>query len=68
MSNQKSPLLNRKEAAQYLHVSTSSLDRLTRRKELPRRVIGTNVLYLRDDLDAFIESCYRIGFMKSPFG
>ena len=68
MSNYKSPLLTRKEASRYLNISTSSLDRLTRRKELPRRVIGTNVLYLRDDLDAFIESCYRIGFMKSPFG
>jgi excisionase family DNA binding protein len=68
MSNYKSPLLNRKEAAQYLHVSTSSLDRLTRRKEIPRRIIGTNVLYLRDDLDTYINNCYRIGFVTSVFG
>jgi excisionase family DNA binding protein len=67
MSKYKSPLLTRAEAAQYLHVSPSSLDRLADREAFPKIKLGTIVRFLRADLDAYIDRCYRNGFKKFPF-
>lgn len=54
--------MTRKEAAQYLHVSLSTLDRLVDRQEIPKRKMGTIIRFLRSDLDDYIHRCYRIGF------
>ena len=48
------PLLTKKEAAAYLHMSVSWVNQ-TLRKLCPARKIGGSVKYLKDDLDRFIE-------------
>jgi len=48
------PLLTKKEAAAYLHMSVSWVNQ-TLNKLCPARKIGGRVKYLKDDLDRFIE-------------
>ena len=48
------PLLNKKEAAAYLHMSVSWVNQ-TLNKHCPARKIGGRVKYLKDDLDRYIE-------------
>lgn len=48
------PLLTKKEAAAYLHMSVSWVNQ-TLNKLCPARKIGGRVMYLIDDLDRFIE-------------
>jgi hypothetical protein len=48
------PLLTRKQAARYLCVSESTLDRLTARHQLATVHIGTNVRFRKYDLDTYI--------------
>ena len=54
MSLATAPLLTRKQAARYLSVSESTLDRLTARHQLPAVHIGRNVHFRKHDLDAYI--------------
>ncbi len=68
MSTYQSPLLTRKAAAKYLNMSASSLDRRVRNKEIPARVSGRIVRFKKEDLDTFIDSTYRVGFVTSVFG
>lgn len=48
------PLLTKKEAAAYLHMSVSWVNQ-SLNKLCPARKIGGRVMYLIDDLDRFIE-------------
>jgi len=50
------PLLNRKEAAAWLGVSTRKLDALAASGELPRVRIGTAVRFEPQDLNAYAQS------------
>ncbi len=68
MAQYKSELLTRKEASRYLIVSTPTLDRMVRRKELPTIRFGRNVRFKKTDLDAFIESSRRVDCAMSFFG
>lgn len=49
-------LLNRKQAAAYLTVSLSTLDRLSRSGALPLVRFGGVVRFLPSDLDEFLEA------------
>jgi excisionase family DNA binding protein len=48
------PLLTRKQAARYLCVSESTLDRLAARHQLATVHIGRNVRFHKHDLDTYI--------------
>ncbi len=56
----ESPVLNTAEAAKYLRLSTSFLEkaRLKNAQTLGPKFkrAGTRILYLRDELDAYLES------------
>ncbi|MGE5525215.1 MAG: helix-turn-helix domain-containing protein [Rhodospirillaceae bacterium] len=58
VQDHKDSLLNEREAAETLHVSTGTLQvwRSTRRYPLPFVKIGRAVRYRRSDLEAFIKS------------
>lgn len=49
-----SPWLSAQEAADYMKCPLSRIRRLTMQRALPVHRDGTRVLYLRDELDAFI--------------
>jgi excisionase family DNA binding protein len=53
-----SPLLNEKEAAEFLHVSAGTLSvvRCTRRWPLPYIRVGRAIRYRLSDLEAYLES------------
>ena len=53
-AHRTAPLLSKKEAAAYLHMSVSWVNQ-TLNKLCPARKIGGWVKYLKDDLDRFIE-------------
>jgi hypothetical protein len=55
-THRAAPLLTKKEAAAYLHMSVSWVNQ-TLNKLCPARKIGGRVMYLIDDLDRFIERC-----------
>ncbi len=60
MEEAKSPLLTREEAAQYLRLSVSQLDKIARSGLLKRIKFGegprARVLYCADDLNHFIDA------------
>lgn len=56
MAEELSPLLTQKEAAAILRCSTVTLWRMRRDGELLPRMIRGRVMYLRSDLQQFLES------------
>lgn len=54
----ENPYLNREQAAEYLHLSVSTLNQWA--TETPPRIkmykVGSRVLYKKSDLDEFVES------------
>jgi len=48
-------LLNKKEAAVYLRLGVSTIDKLLALKRLRPVRLGRRVLFLKEDLDRFIE-------------
>lgn len=65
MENVKSPLLTRAEAAEYLRLSTSMLDKLSRQGKIPRTLMGTRVLYSVEDLQTYCLECREAGTSAS---
>jgi excisionase family DNA binding protein len=49
-------IMNRKEAARYLKVSTSTLDRLVKDRKIPFSKINGRILFLKKDLLKWVES------------
>ena len=47
-------LLSRKQAAEYLGISVVTFDKIVRRGELPKVLIGRRPKYLPEDLEAYI--------------
>jgi len=47
-------LLSRKQAAQYLHISISSVDRLLREGSIPSVKIGGRVFFSEESLDRWL--------------
>jgi excisionase family DNA binding protein len=47
-------LLNQKEAAEYLRVSTSKLYKMTHRREIPFIKMGSKNIFSLDDLSEYI--------------
>lgn len=50
-----SPLISLREASDYLGVSTSTLDRLSKEGQITCIRIGTRSRFTYEDLDAYIE-------------
>ena len=48
---------NKKEAAEYLKISTETLDRYKKAGKVPCRQIGRRVVYTESDLLAFLDAC-----------
>jgi excisionase family DNA binding protein len=48
------PLLNLKEAAEYLNISTHTLYKMNRKKVIPTYDMGKNKMYRREDLDNYL--------------
>lgn len=55
-SERQGALFTQSEAADYLGVTPRQIDRLLRRRELPKIKVGGLVRISRADLDAYIES------------
>ena len=51
----ESPLLTRQEAADFLRITTRTLDELRKRSEIDATTIARRVLYRRETLDRYIE-------------
>ncbi len=49
-------IMNRKEAAKYLKISTSTLDRLVKERSIPFSKINGRVLFLKEDLIKWVKS------------
>ena len=49
-------VMNKKEAAEFLRISVSSLERLIREKKIPYSKTNGRVLFLKKDLLKFVES------------
>jgi len=49
-----------KSAAAYLGISQSKLYQMVSRREIPFYKVGGKILFKREDLDAYLESC-RVG-------
>jgi len=49
-------LLIKKEVQEYLRISSATLDRLIRHKEIPYIKLGRRVLFRKSDIDEFLES------------
>ncbi|MCD6255638.1 MAG: helix-turn-helix domain-containing protein [Deltaproteobacteria bacterium] len=48
-------ILNRKDAASYLGISPSMLDKLVARGDLPRVKLGKRVIFKIEDLEGLLE-------------
>ena len=57
----RSPMLTIKEAADYLRLSRSMVEKLLQHKRLPQVKIGARTFLLVGDLDTFIERNRRNG-------
>lgn len=55
-NNKYNRCLTRREAAEYLSISTRLLDKLASSGSIVRIKIGTKTLFRVGDLDAFVES------------
>jgi len=51
----ESILLTKAEAAEYLHLSLATIDRLIKSRDLPHIKVGKKVLFRIRDLEAFID-------------
>jgi len=51
---EESKLLTRREAATYLRLGISTIDKMLAQKKLKPTRIGRRVLFLKEDLDQFI--------------
>ena len=49
-------VLTKKEAAKYLKISISTLDRLMKEKKIPYSKINGRVLFLKEDLLKWVKS------------
>lgn len=58
MTFEKPTYLTTKEAAEYTTISYQTLvqDRCTRRHKIPFIKLGTKVIYIREDLDKYLNS------------
>lgn len=58
---QKQVLLKKKEVAEIMRVSVQTVNRMTKRGELPFRRIGGQVMFLYSDIIKYIErgGCYE---------
>ena len=52
--------LSRKDAANYLSISTRLLDQLARDGRLVRAKINWKTVFVLEDLDAFLQSCRQV--------
>lgn len=50
-------LMSRAETAEYLHISTRTLDRLCAEGYIARVTIGGRILFKQQDVDRFIKTC-----------
>jgi excisionase family DNA binding protein len=57
----RGPLFDREALAQYLRLSTYTVDRLVKAGKLPCVRIGHQVRFTREDVEAFIERHRRLG-------
>lgn len=56
IDRQPAGALSRKDAAAYIGCSTRYLDKLAKAGELRRAKIGAKTVYLRSELDRFLQS------------
>lgn len=49
-------ILNKKEAAEFLRISISNLERLMKEKKIPHSKINGRVLFLKEDLLKWVKS------------
>ncbi len=54
-------LMSKKEVAEYLSVSTKTIERLVQRGELPQYKIGKTVRYKKEDVEKYLESIKEVG-------
>lgn len=58
-----------KEAAEYLHISKSTLYELTKKGEIPSYRVGRNIKYSLEDLEQYLQQCHnaQTGFTKKAY-
>jgi len=49
-------LLTRKEAAEYLKISLSTLDKMTKSDQIPFYKIGDSIKYIKTEINEFLKS------------
>jgi len=49
-------LITKKEVQEYLRISSATLDRLIKNKNIPHIKLGRRVLFKKSDIDKFLES------------
>ncbi len=65
MNLRNSGTLTRSEAADYLSISTRTLDSLVKTSEISRAKIGRRVVFRQSDLDDYLASCVDDGPAKA---
>ena len=54
-------ILNKKEAAEILRISTVTLDRIRKSGKLPHRKFSGQIRFTMDDINAYIASTATVG-------
>ncbi len=58
---EKDYLMTKQEVAEYLRVSTKTVERLVKTGELPVYRIKTNVRYKKEDVEKYLENIKEVG-------
>ncbi len=58
---EKEQLMTKQEVAEYLQVSTRTVDRLVKAGELAVHKVRTNVRFRREDIEKYLDSIKEVG-------